>query len=186
LTRLAQPRHVAADLLQTEGTMRFKRFTLGIAILVILGIWQVQAAQRSEVQRSPARDASDLLKHGEYLVSHVALCGDCHTPRKSNGDLDQSRLLQGTTLDIVPKQKTEHWADESPDITGSGLARKWSLDEMVKFFTTGVDPQGMKATPPMPAFRLEQSDARAVVLYLKSLPGKEGSGERAKKSKNPD
>jgi len=165
--------------------MRLKCFRLGLAILGVAGIWQVRAAQRSEVDRSPAREASDVLKHGEYLVSHVAMCGDCHTPRKSNGDPDQARLLQGATLDIVPRQKTDQWADESPDITGSGLGREWSLDEMVKFFTTGVDPQGMKATPPMPAFRLQPSDARAVALYLRSLPGKKGGEEGAKKSKTP-
>jgi len=165
--------------------MRLKCFTLSIAILAALGLWQVRAAQRSEVQSSPARDAADLLKHGGYLVSHVAMCGDCHTPRKSNGDPDQSRLLQGTTLDIVPRQKTDQWADESPDITGSGLAREWSPDEMVKFLTTGVDPQGMKATPPMPAFRLQQSDAHAVTLYLKSLPGKKGKAKSANQRKNP-
>jgi len=166
--------------------MRFKYLTVGIAILVAVGIWQVRADQESEAQKGSTPAASDLIKHGEYLVSRVAHCGDCHTPRDTRGDPDRSRLLQGTALGIVPKQKTEHWADKSPDITGGGLAGEWSEVEMIKFFTTGVNPHGEEPTPPMPVFRLHGSDARAVTLYLKSLPGKKGSGEGAKKSKDPD
>jgi hypothetical protein len=49
---------------------------------------------------------------------------------------------------------------------------------MVKFLTTGSDPDGKKARPPMPAFRLNARDARAAYLYLKSLPGpSEGGGK---------
>ena len=35
---------------------------------------------------------------------------------------DRSRLLQGATLGIAPKQKTKEWADKAPDITSGGLA----------------------------------------------------------------
>jgi len=164
--------------------MSLKEFTIGIAILVAAGLWQVRANQVSEAKDRGTPAASDLISHGEYLVSQVAQCGDCHTPRDTHGDPDQSRRLQGATLGIVPKQKTKDWADKSPDITGAGLAGMWSEREMIKFFTTGVNPDGEKATPPMPAFRLHESDARAVTLYLKSLPGKKGSGGNAKKSKN--
>jgi len=55
---------------------------------------------------------------------------------------------------------------------------------MVKFLTTGVDPDGMRANPPMPAYRLDARDARAVISYLKSLPGPVPGkrGERGKGS----
>ena len=43
---------------------------------------------------------------------------------------------------------------------------------MVKVLTTGVNPEGHKTIPPMPPFRLNKDDARAVAAYLKSLPGK--------------
>jgi hypothetical protein len=53
---------------------------------------------------------------------------------------------------------------------------------MVKFLTSGVNPDGNKSKPPMPPFRLSASDARAVYLYLKSLPeGKGGEGLRREK-----
>jgi hypothetical protein len=53
-----------------------------------------------------------------------------------------------------------------------------------QFLTTGIDPDGKKAMPPMPAFRLNARDARAVFLYLKSVPGQKAgkSEERSKGS----
>jgi len=160
--------------------MRFKDLTVGVAILAAAGLWQVRAGQESGAKNSRTPDTSDLMKHGEYLVSRVAQCGDCHTPRDTKGDPDRSKLLQGATIGFVPKQKTKQWADKSPDITSAGLAGMWSEREMIQFLTTGVNPDGEKATPPMPAFRLHESDARAVALYLKSLAGKKGKGQRAK------
>jgi mono/diheme cytochrome c family protein len=142
--------------------MRLKYCAAGLAVLIAVGLWQVRAAP----------DAADLTKHGEYLVSRVAQCGDCHTPRDAKGEPDRSRMLRGATLGFVPRKKTEHWADMSPDITGSGVAGKWSEEQMIKFFTTGVNPDGKKPTPPMPVYRLQERDARAIILYLKSLPGK--------------
>jgi mono/diheme cytochrome c family protein len=62
------------------------------------------------------------------------------------------------------------------------LAGKWGEEAMVKFLTTGINPEGEKAMPPMPAFRLNPRDARAVFLYLKSLPGPEAGKEKAKGS----
>jgi len=40
---------------------------------------------------------------------------------------------------------------------------------MVKLLTTGIWTTGTRLRPPMPQFRMEQSDAEAVVAYLKSL-----------------
>jgi len=143
---------------------------VGICAVIVLaaGVWL-----RMEPQTAHAADKdSDAVKHGEYLVSRVAMCGDCHTPQDKKGKPDHSRLLQGAMLTIEPKKKIDNWADHSPDITGGGLAGKWSEAQLVKFLSTGVNPDGKKASPPMPAFRFQEKDARAVALYLKSLSGK--------------
>ena len=50
----------------------------------------------------------------------------------------------------------------------------WGEADLVKFLMTGKDPEGHEAHPPMPAFRLNEEDARAVTAYLRSLPGKKG------------
>jgi len=156
--------------------MRSKYLVVGIAVLSAVSLWQVRADPQTGGKNNLSPEAADLIKHGGYLVTQVAHCVDCHTPHDAKGKPDPSRFLRGTTLDFAPKQKTEHWADKSPDITGGGLAGKWSEEEMVKFLTTGLNPHGEKATPPMPPFRLNPKDARAVTLYLKSLSGNKREG----------
>jgi mono/diheme cytochrome c family protein len=153
--------------------MRFKIVTCGIAILVAVGIWQVRADQQSRAKKGSGPDAG-LVKHGEYLVNEVAHCSHCHSPQDARGMPDRARLLRGASLPIRPKKETKNWADESPDITSAGLAGKWGEEAMIKFLMTGIDPEGEKPMSPMPVFRLNARDARAVTLYLQSLPGSKG------------
>jgi hypothetical protein len=145
-----------------------------IVILAAAGLWQVRAGQESGPKAEGGRSVADGVKHGDYLVNAVTMCGDCHTPQDDRGGPDRARRLRGATLTICPKKPAKDWADEAPDITSGGLAGEWSEPQMVKFLTTGINPDGMKASPPMPAFRLDAGDARAVYLYLKSLPGPRG------------
>ncbi len=76
--------------------------------------------------------------------------------------------------------------DEAPNITATGVADKWSEAKMVKFLSTGG-----RSDAPMPAYKLSEEDARAVVLYLRSLkvdakdPKEKKRGER-KKEKDDD
>ena len=164
--------------------MRLKCLTVGIAALVAVGIWHLRAEQGPGAKQKGGADTADLRKHGDYLVNAAILCSDCHTPQNDRGAPDRTRLLQGATVPFRPKKETKNWADEAPDITGGGLAGKWSEEEMVKFLTTGIDPNGKKARPPMPAFRLNDGDARAVARYLKSLPGAKGRAAGEKKGKD--
>jgi len=166
--------------------MRFKCLTAGIAVLATVGIWQVRADPDPGAKQKGSPDVADLVKHGEYLVNEVAHCSHCHTPHDDRGKPDRARLLRGATLPIRPKKETKNWADKSPDITSGGLAGQWGEQAMVKFLTTGVDPDGKKPRPPMPVFHLHARDARAVFLYLNSLPGSKGRGDAKKASPNPE
>ena len=165
--------------------MRFKCIAVGIVVLLVLGLWQVRPGRGSGPKEVGSQDTTDLIRHGEYLVSSASMCGDCHTPQDDSGRPDGARQLRGATLPIRPKKETRDWADESPDITGRGLAGKWSEEAMLKFLTTGIDPDGMKANPPMPAYRLDARDARAVLAYLKSLPGP-GPGKKGERGKGSE
>jgi mono/diheme cytochrome c family protein len=148
-----------------------RQITIGVGAAVLLaGAWLGRAGGPPAARAGAEGDA--LVKRGEYLVLEVAHCGHCHTPAGAAGKPDRARLLQGTMLPIKPKDPKAEWADESPDITKGGLAGKWGEAGMVKFLTTGKNPGGHDPTPPMPAFRLTPEDARAVTLYLLSLPGK--------------
>jgi len=140
----------------------------GVSVVVMLaaGIWLAPAA---EPPKSGPKGEDALLKRGEYLVTEVAGCTHCHSPPG-----DKARMLQGAELPIQPKQPTKNWADKAPDLTRSGLAGKWKEADLVKFLTTGKNPDGEAPTPPMPAFHLHDDDARAVAAYLRSLPGSKG------------
>jgi mono/diheme cytochrome c family protein len=165
--------------------MRVKCLTVAVAVLVAVGVWQVRAAQGPGAKPQTGPDAAGL-KHGTYLVNAAILCGDCHTPQDDKGKPDKAQHLRGSTLPIRPKKETKDWADEAPDITSRGLAGMWSEQALVKFLMTGTDPDGKTARPPMPAFRLNPEDARAVALYLRSLPGSKGRGAGEKAGKNPE
>ncbi len=42
-------------------------------------------------------------------------------------------------------------------------------EQLLALFTIGHFPDGRRLRPPMPEFRLNESDARAVIAYLRSL-----------------
>lgn len=105
---------------------------------------------------------------GRYLVNHVGMCGDCHTPGPASGRLPASRRLQGALIAFRPIHPMPGWAARAPAI--AGLPKGWTPAQMIHFLETGLNPEGRKARPPMPAFRLRPRDARAVTAYLESLP----------------
>ena len=110
--------------------------------------------------------SGESVARGKYLVESVAMCGVCHTPRDSNGNPDRSRWLQGGPLPWVPAKPTSDWPLNAPRIGGTPPAND---ADMIKLLTTGVWTTGDHLRFPMPQFRMERSDAEAVVAYLKSL-----------------
>jgi mono/diheme cytochrome c family protein len=145
--------------------------SVGAAAVLTAGVWIARADDPPTGRVGESGDPA-LVKRGEYLVLEVAHCGHCHTPRDAAGKPDRSKLLQGATLPIQPKDPKADWAEMSPDITKGGLAGKWGEAGLVKFLTTGKNAHGENPTAPMPAFHLKPDDARAVAQYLLSLPGK--------------
>jgi mono/diheme cytochrome c family protein len=47
-----------------------------------------------------APTTANLIQRGEYLVRHVAMCVQCHTPRDPQGRLDETHLLQGASMPV--------------------------------------------------------------------------------------
>ena len=107
------------------------------------------------------------IERGQYLVMHVAMCVQCHTPRTEQGELDQSQLLQGAPMPIESPFPTQTWAFEAPKI--AGLPGGWTAEELIQLLQTGKSPRGQSPRPPMPPFRMHKEDAEAIALYLKSL-----------------
>jgi mono/diheme cytochrome c family protein len=136
---------------------------------VLLGFALVTACLSANIWQVPAQEqakADPQIERGAYLVNVVAHCGDCHTPRDEKGKLDKSKHLEGAPTWFTSNIPFKKWHKTAPDLTVSGLATKWKEEKLVKFLSTGE-----QADMPMPAYNLTPEDAKAVVAYLRSLPG---------------
>ncbi|MGC2367472.1 MAG: cytochrome c [Candidatus Sulfotelmatobacter sp.] len=103
---------------------------------------------------------------GQYIVEDLSRCGQCHTPRDSNGVPDRSRWLQGAPVWLKSAEPVEDWPLQAPRIAG---ALPGTDAEMVTLLTTGIWRTGTYLRPPMPQFRMSRQDAESVIAYLKSV-----------------
>lgn len=134
-------------------------------------VMRTQAAQKAAASKS---SQAALITHGKYLVDRVAMCGDCHTPRLSSGAPDASKYLQGADLDFKPVHPVPNWAERAPDITAEGM-KEYTVEQLATVLKGEMDEKGQPIPmfkPPMPAYRLNDYDAKAVATYLKSLKPK--------------
>lgn len=106
-----------------------------------------------------------LVARGEYLVLGIGGCNDCHTPMTAQGP-DMTYALQGATLVIAPTIEAP-WAPVAPPLAGGPAG--YTDEQFASFLQTGARPNGSRALPPMPQFRMNEADARAVVAYIKTV-----------------
>lgn len=122
-----------------------------------------------QVARTPAQVA-----RGSYLVNHVTVCFDCHTPETapSSHVADMSRRGQGGM--VWDKKHGLPGEIYAPNITPddqTGLG-KWSDGEILRALREGVSKDGHALFPLMPYMnyrQLSDDDAQAIVAYLRSL-----------------
>ena len=133
-----------------------------MVVMAALGALMVGACS----QQDAALTGQALVERGDYLVNGVVLCGDCHTPRDQNMAPIESRALQGAEL--PPSGPPEVFATIAPPIAGGPV--NFTEEQFVSFLQTGVRPDGSHPRPPMPPYRLNEEDARAVAADIASLP----------------
>ncbi|HEY3927753.1 MAG TPA: c-type cytochrome [Candidatus Koribacter sp.] len=136
------------------------------AIVCALCLLVATAALTAQNKPAAKKFDSAELARGKYLVESIGMCGDCHTPINEMGQPVMDKNLQGATLMFKPTVPIPGWADRSANIAG---LKGWTDEESIKFLTTGVDPNGKQAAPPMPQFRYSKADAAAITAYLRSL-----------------
>jgi mono/diheme cytochrome c family protein len=108
-----------------------------------------------------------LVAHGKYIVEHVGMCADCHTPRDSQGKPLLGQSLHGAPIEFTPQHTIPGWTAASPKI--AGLPDGYTEAQLATFLETGHTRTGGLASPPMPPYRLDSHDAQSVAAYLKTL-----------------
>lgn len=109
---------------------------------------------------------ADTIARGRYLVENAIGCGDCHSTRDQRGQFVPETHLMGAPLPFAPTVPMPAWAAVSTPIVD---LPGYTDEQAIALFTQGVKPDGTRPRPPMPQFRLNGEDARAVVAYLRSL-----------------
>ena len=124
---------------------------------------------------SPARAPSSGIERGRYLVDHVSLCGDCHTPRNMIGVPNRSLYLAGAG------KKIGLLGNAVPNITPdkeTGIG-DWKREDIAELLISGTKPdsdnvQGLMEEviqgTPFGYKDMKKEDALAIADYLKSIP----------------
>ncbi len=124
----------------------------------------------SRFSDAPANAPRNGIERGRYLVEHVALCGDCHTPRNFIGVSDRSRLLAGAKKGPLGKEIPNITPDKETGIGG------WSREDIAGLLLTGTKPdlenaEGLMAEVVEAGYKnMKRADALAIADYLKSIP----------------
>jgi len=118
---------------------------------------------------SPATAPKGGVERGRYLVEHVSVCGDCHTPRNFFMAPDRSFYLAGT--------KKGPFGEAIPNITPdkeTGIG-DWRREEIADLLLTGNKPdmdnvQGLMSEVVEAGYKnMKREDALAIADYLKSV-----------------
>jgi len=133
-----------------------------------LGAGPGQTRQRSDAAEARADKG---VERGRYLVEHVALCVECHTPHDAQGALVRDEMLRGAPIPVVPPRPAgsegrSYWAVRAPNITGF---RGYSDEEAIRLLTEGIARSGQPPQSPMPRYHLHPEDAQAILAFLRSV-----------------
>jgi mono/diheme cytochrome c family protein len=111
---------------------------------------------------------------GQYLVDHLLVCGECHTPVDASGKSDKTKYLAGSRSydfkamngDIVSVYAENLTSDK---VEGVGA---WSDDWVRGAITKGLDDEQVPLWPimPYPEYALMTSeDVTAILDYLRTV-----------------
>lgn len=144
----------------------YQHITIGKMDAMKIVITILAGAAFLQAQTPPAAK----IEYGRYLTEEVGKCQMCHSPKTDTGQYDKERWMKGAVLDFAPMKPVEGWHKTAPDITSAGrLWERWGEAGLVKFMVTGLTPKGTASDAPMPAYKMKQEDAEAMVAYLKTL-----------------
>ena len=132
--------------------------------------WRTLYFEQGEFK--PDKTKSAEWNRGAYLVQGLGHCTMCHTPINALGGTSEEREFQGG---LIPMQ---HWYAPSLTSNKEGGLGEWEIRDIVDLLQTGIS---MRATVYGPMAEvtynslqyMTDEDARAMAIYLKSLPDSE-------------
>ena len=123
---------------------------------------------------APAQAPGSGIQRGRYIAEHVAVCGDCHTPRNFIGAPKQSLYMAGANEQNGPLG--EAVPNITPDKeTGIG---EWRRQDIAELLLSGVKPDGDNVQGLMAEViegvshgykDMKKEDALAIAEYLQSI-----------------
>lgn len=147
----------------------------------LLWFWKLLNFNAGEYRADP--DKPESWNRGAYLVTAMAHCGECHTPRNFLGaprtELRYAGTTDGPDGGLVP--------NITPD-PNTGIGR-WRPSEITEYLHSGATPDGDFAGGLMAEViddglrYLDDSDIQAIVTYIRSVPPIKHQVERKKKKK---
>lgn len=132
----------------------------------LLYIWR--ALYFTEGIYQPEAAKSDEWNRGAYLVQGLGHCNACHTTRNPLG-ASQGNILGGGQI------MGSNWYAPSLTSLQEASTSGWPIEDIIQLLTTGLSPRAI-ATGPMADVvsqslqYLSAGDARAMAIYLESLP----------------
>jgi mono/diheme cytochrome c family protein len=134
-----------------------KSLRFGLLSFVSLGLGILAARSETPIER------------GRYLVHGIVACGNCHTPKDSDGKAIADRELAGGPVFNAPVFHAVA-SNITPD-TETGIGN-WTDDQVINAIRNGKRPDGTTIGPPMPIAyyrNMSDSDVRAIVAYLRTV-----------------
>src|SRR5215475_3361345 len=115
----------------------------------------------------PDQNKSPAWNRGGYLVTGLAHCGACHTPKNLFGADRHGRSLSGG-------QVAGWFAPRLDGAARSGL-KSWSVDDIVEYLQSGRNAKSHADGPMAEVIvnstsKMSDGDIKAIAVYLKSLP----------------
>ncbi len=145
----------------------------------LLPVWKALYFTPGPFRPDPAEN--DEWNRGAYLVRALGHCGECHTPRNVMGAMRTDMTLAGTSQGplggLIP--------NITPDKT-TGIGR-WPDGDLKELFQSGMLPDGdfvgseMGEVIDQATSRMKDTDIKAMIQYLRSLPPVQNKIESKKK-----
>jgi mono/diheme cytochrome c family protein len=147
---------------------RLLRISLAVFVaLFALTAWNAQKQTTAAQKAAQKATQQNQVERGKYLVENVAMCFECHTPRRSDGQLNTDAWMQGAPIWIMPVHPDPNWAPQAPPLAGFP---SFTEEEGERVLEKGEGPEGEVLRPPMHIYHMKPEDAKAIIAYLRSLP----------------